>query len=338
MDMTKLPNPPTWLVPVIGDNTFYQEVKNDRLIKAQKTGEIRKDTGKVDISFYGMISYKVTSPAGIEILIDPFRNAPDLDLGGIWFLSQFPEIYSDVVISTHAHGDHDGMSRVKAPMMLDRFAGTIEIGDVKITGFPDKHVSNPENEIYDGKILEKAFGKHNYPPGENMEWDNSMILIETGGMKILHWGDNRQNPPPEMFEQIGDVDIYISAISDDGHITTPKWGNKIGKEKLHAKVVFPGHYNVEGINHPYASGIIDATQFTRSHDHTFIKDRVISLSKEDIKDMDFHVMYFGENVNWDVLKWPHKYPYDYSVTPIEEWPGDPRAWDVYKPKSGGRYE
>ncbi|KYJ87711.1 MBL fold metallo-hydrolase [Sulfurovum riftiae] len=338
MDMTKLPNPPTWLVPVIGDNTFYQEVKNDRLIKAQKTGEIRKDTGKVDISYYGMISYKVTSPAGIEILIDPFRNAPDLDLGGIWFLSQFPEIYADIVVSTHAHGDHDGMSRVKAPMMLDRFAGTIEIGDVKITGFPDKHVSNPENEIYDGKILEKAFGKHNYPPGENMEWDNSMILIETGGMKILHWGDNRQNPPPEMFEQIGDIDIYISAISDDGHITTPRWGNKIGKEKLHAKVVFPGHYNVEGINHPYASGIIDATQFTRSHEHTFIKERVISLSKEDIKDMDFHVMYFGENVNWDVLKWPHKYPYEYPVTPIEVWPGDPRAWEEYKPKNGERYE
>jgi len=337
MDMTKLPNPPTWLVPVIGDNTFYQEVKNDRLIKAQKTGAIRKDTGKVDISYYGMISYKVTSPAGIEILIDPFRNAPDLDLGGIWFLSQFPEIYADIVISTHAHGDHDGMSRVKAPMMLDRFAGTIEIGDVKITGFPDKHVSNPENEIYDGKILEKAFGKHNYPPGENMEWDNSMILIETAGMKILHWGDNRQNPPQEMFDQIGEVDIYISAISDDGHITTPFWGNKIGKEKLRAKVVFPGHYNVEGVNHPYASGIIDATQFTRSHEHTFIKDRVISLSKEDIKDLDFHVMYFGENVNWDVLKWPHKFPYDYPVTPIEEWPGDPRAWEEYKPKKGNHY-
>jgi hypothetical protein len=34
MDMTKLPNPKTWLVPVIGDNGFYQGVKNDRLIKA----------------------------------------------------------------------------------------------------------------------------------------------------------------------------------------------------------------------------------------------------------------------------------------------------------------
>jgi len=39
-----------------------------------------------------------------------------------------------------------------------------------------------------------------------------------------------------------------------------------------------------------------------------------------------------------VLKWPHKYPYDYPVTPIDEWPGDPRAWDEYKPKSGERYE
>ncbi len=336
-DMTKLPNPDTWLVPVIGDNSFYQGVKNDRLIAAQKNGRIRKSTGKVTISFYGMIAYKVTTPEGLEILIDPFRNAPDLDLGGIWFLSQFPDIYSDVVISTHAHGDHDGMARVKAPMVLDRLAGTVEIGDAKITGFPDKHVSNPQNEIYDGIILEKAFGKHNYPPGENMEWDNSIILIETGGMRIVHWGDNRQNPPQEIFDQLGDIDIFLSAVSDDGHITTAVWGEKIGKEVMNAKVVFPGHYNVEGINHPYASGIIDAAQFARMHDHTFIKDKSISFSKEDIKDYNFHVMYFGDNVDWDVLKWPHKFPYSYPVQPLDEWPGDPREWEEYKPKNGDKY-
>jgi L-ascorbate metabolism protein UlaG (beta-lactamase superfamily) len=336
-DMTKLPNPATWLVPVIGDNSFYQGVKNDRLIAAQKNGRIRKSTGKVTISFYGMIAYKVTTPGGLEILIDPFRNAPDLDLGGIWFLSQFPEIYTDVVISTHAHGDHDGMARVKAPMVLDRLAGTVEIGDARITGFPDKHVSNPQNEIYDGIILEKAFGKHNYPPGENMEWDNSIILIETEDFRIVHWGDNRQNPPREIFDQLHDIDIFLSAVSDDGHITTPRWGEKIGKEIMNAKVVFPGHYNVEGINHPWASGIIDAAQFTRMHDHTFIRERSVSLSKEEIKDYNFHVMYFGENVDWDVLKWPHKFPYNYPVQPLDVWPGDHREWERYKPKNRSHY-
>jgi L-ascorbate metabolism protein UlaG (beta-lactamase superfamily) len=337
MDMTKLPNPDTWLVPVIGDNSFYQNLKNDRLIKAQKTKTLRNSTGEVTISFYGMIAYKITTPGGLEILIDPFRNAPDLDLGGIWFLSQFPEVYADICVSTHAHGDHDGMMRVRAPMVLDRLAGTVEIGDAKITGFPDKHVSNPQNEIYDGIILEKAFGKHNYPPGENMEWDNSIILIETEGFRIVHWGDNRQNPPQEILDQLGDIDIFLTAVSDDGHITTARWGEKIGKEVMNAKVVFPGHYNVEGINHPLASGIIDAAQFTRMHDHTFIRDRSVSLSKEAIKDMNFHVMYFGENVDWDVLKWPHQYPYDYPVQPLEVWPGDPREWEQYKPENGNSY-
>jgi len=335
--MTKLPNPETWLVPVVGDNSFYQGVKNDRLIAAQRYGRIRKSTGKVTINFYGMIAYKVTTPGGLEILIDPFRNAPDLDLGGIWFLSQFPDIYTDIVISTHAHGDHDGMARVKAPMVLDRLAGTVEIGDARITGFPDKHVCNPQNEIYDGIILEKAFGKHNYPPGENMEWDNSIILIETEDFRIVHWGDNRQNPPREIIDQLHDIDIFLSAVSDDGHITTPRWGEKIGKEMMNAKVVFPGHYNVEGINHPWASGIIDADQFTRMHDHTFIRDRSISLSKEEIKDYDFHVMYFGENVDWDVLKWPHKFPYTYPTQPLDLWPGEHREWERYKPKNGAHY-
>jgi L-ascorbate metabolism protein UlaG (beta-lactamase superfamily) len=258
-------------------------------------------------------------------------------LGGIWFLSQFPDIYADVCISTHAHGDHDGMMRVKAPMVLDRLAGTVEVGDAKITGFPDKHVCNPQNEIYDGILLEKAFGKHNYPPGENMEWDNSIILIETEGFRIVHWGDNRQDPPQEILDQLGDIDIFLSAVSDDGHITTARWGEKIGKEVMNAKVVFPGHYNVEGINHPWASGIIDAAQFARMHDHTFIKERSVSFSKDDIKDYDFHVMYFGDNVDWDVLKWPHKFPYTYPVQPLDVWPGDHREWEQYKPKNGTHY-
>jgi hypothetical protein len=46
MDMTKLPNPDTWLVPVIGDNTFYHGVKNDRLIAAQKKAEFIKIQAK----------------------------------------------------------------------------------------------------------------------------------------------------------------------------------------------------------------------------------------------------------------------------------------------------
>jgi L-ascorbate metabolism protein UlaG (beta-lactamase superfamily) len=307
------------------------------MIKAQKEGKITDNDGKVKISFYGMISYMLESPGGVKILFDPFRNAPDLDLGGIWFLSQFPEIEADIVISSHAHGDHDGMARVKAPLFLDRFVGTLEIGDVKITGFPDKHVSNPMNEIYDGRILEQVFGKHNYPPYENMEWDNSIILVETGEWRVVFWGDNRQNPPQEVFDQLHDIDIYLSAISDDGHITSPQWGDIIGK-KMNAKVVFPGHYNVEGINHPWASGISPATNYTRMHDHTYIKDKVVTLSKDDIKDYEFHVMYFGENVNWNVLKWPHKPDYTkYPVIHIDEWPGDPREWEKYKPKNGDRY-
>ena len=141
----------------------------------------------------------------------------------------------------------------------------------------------------------------------------------------------------KLLQQLHDIDIFLSAVSDDGHITTATWGEKIGKEIMNAKVVFPGHYNVEGINHPYASGIIDAAQFTRMHDHTFINEKYVSLSKDDIKDYNFHVMYFGENVNWDVLKWPHRYEYTYQVAPLDEWPGDHREWEQYKPKDKDRY-
>jgi hypothetical protein len=38
-----------------------------------------------------------------------------------------------------------------------------------------------------------------------------------------------------------------------------------------------------------------------------------------------------------VLKWPHQFPYDYPVTDLDKWPGDPREWEQYKPEKGDRY-
>ena len=62
--------------------------------------------GKVTIDFYGHAAFKMTSPAGLTMLFDPWRNDPS-GAWGLWFPKEFPEIEVDAVISTHAHLDHD---------------------------------------------------------------------------------------------------------------------------------------------------------------------------------------------------------------------------------------
>jgi len=184
----------------VGSLAFMQLSNNDRVIAAQKYGGLRESTGEVEISFYGMCAFKITSPKGLEIVVDPWRNAPGF--GGYWFLVDFPITRCDIGLMTHAHGDHDAIHRLDAAMILDRMGGVFELGDVKITGILDKHMCEPQNDLYTSEMMLKLFGKKTTPPGEHMEWDNTMFLIETGGMRILCWGDNRQNPPEDVWEMM----------------------------------------------------------------------------------------------------------------------------------------
>ncbi len=83
---------------------------DNSLITLQKTGGDPARPGDVKIEFYGHDSFKITSPAGLTVLTDPWRN----DSTGLypkWFLNEFPAIRVDIVLSTHAHFDHDAVER-----------------------------------------------------------------------------------------------------------------------------------------------------------------------------------------------------------------------------------
>ena len=318
------------IIGPVGSLGFMQLSNNDRVIAAQKFGGVREDTGEVEISFYGMCAFKITSPKGLEIVVDPWRNAPGF--GGYWFLVDFPVTKCDIGLSTHAHGDHDAVHRLDAAMIMERMGGSFELGDVKITGILDKHMCEPQNDLYTSEMMMQLFGKKTTPPNETMEWCNTMFLIEVGGLRILHWGDNRQNPPEDTWEIMKDIDIALLPVSDDGHILTPRWGKEIA-EKLNAKVIIPHHYYIEGLNAPNAGWELSAEQFTRMLDHTFLDTHTVKLSPKKIKNYKQHVMYFGEHTVTKIYKWQAP-TYEVKNVPL---PDPVKAWERFKPKNGKKY-
>src|SRR5258708_26957522 len=83
---------------------------DNSLITVQKTGGDPTRPGNVKIEFYGHDAFKITSPNGLTVLTDPWRN----DSTGSypeWFLSEFPTVQVAIVLSTHAHFDHDAVER-----------------------------------------------------------------------------------------------------------------------------------------------------------------------------------------------------------------------------------
>jgi hypothetical protein len=106
---------------------------DNSLIKIQKDGGDGTRSGDVKIEFYGHDAFKITSPAGLTILTDPWRNDPTV-LYPKWFLNEFPALRVDIVLSTHAHFDHDAVERPNGLVVLERLTGQFKLGDIEVNG------------------------------------------------------------------------------------------------------------------------------------------------------------------------------------------------------------
>src|SRR5215469_6481932 len=90
---------------------------DNSLIDIQKNGGDPSRSGDVKFEFYGHDAFKITSPVGLTILTDPWRNDPT-GLYPKWFLNEFPALRVDIVVSTHAHFDHDAVEQPNGLMVL----------------------------------------------------------------------------------------------------------------------------------------------------------------------------------------------------------------------------
>lgn len=311
-------------VVVRGASSQSATFNNDRAIAAQVYGGLREGSGETTITFFGNMAFQIESPRGIKVFIDPWRN----DITGMyapWYVRDMPEVRTDIALVTHAHYDHDALERVAAGMVFERMAGSFRLGDVRITGIADKHVCETQGGFAYRDVIKRLTKRDPCPPEEVLQWDNSLYIVETGGLRILHWGDNRQNPPDHVWELVGDVDVAILAVSDNGHILSPEWADFVMK-KCNARIVIPGHYFVHGVNIPGAAGLKSAEGWTARHEHTILDAARVTLSPDVVSTHKQHVMYFGNHVAFKT---------DMSMpvygTPMPAVPEPARAWQRFHP-------
>ncbi|MEM6662684.1 MAG: MBL fold metallo-hydrolase [Pseudomonadota bacterium] len=185
---------------------------------------------------------KKTAPSGLTVMIDPWRNLPTGKWD--WYFHDFPMTAVDIGVSTHAHFDHDALHRLDASVLLDRLIGVYEFADIRIEGVADKHATDPTYATYDFRQINSYFGGQKLDPPDNQRcWDNCLITVETGGLRILHWGDNRHNPPEEIWHRLGRTDILLMPVDDSQHVMgNPHVAEVI--ERVKPKVVIPHHYFV----------------------------------------------------------------------------------------------
>ena len=214
---------------------------HNRMMELQRTS-MKGGEGSVKIDYFGSSAFRITSPSGITLMIDPWRNHPSRKWD--WYFDDFPLTEVDIGISSHAHFDHDALHLLDAHVLLDRLIGTYTFGDIKITGIADKHATDSSAAVYDFKRIIKEFDNIDItPPNNPRSWDHCLLLIETGGLKILAWGDNRHNPPEEVWGAVNNVDIVLLPIDDSQHVISFPHAEEI-IQRLSPSVIIPHHYYI----------------------------------------------------------------------------------------------
>jgi len=267
---------------------------DNSLITVQKTGGDSTRAGDVKIEFYGHDAFKITSPSGLTILTDPWRN----DSTGSypkWFLNEFPPIQVAIVLSTHAHFDHDAVERPRGLMVLERLVGQFQLGDIQITGLADKHKCEPAPpDNHDSASA--SLHVETCPPNNVIAFDNAIQIIETGGLRIAVWGDNRAAPGPSLDHYLKNVDVLILPIES---ILTRAEADAI-IAKYDPKAVIPAHYFLNGLTTD-VSGLESADAWVNDQGkipHAEVRrldSAVLTLNVAELKRSRHRVYYFGNH-------------------------------------------
>ena len=70
---------------------------NNKLVEIQSQKHSYKTAGDVEVAFFSNSSFRVTSPQGISVLVDPWRNDPS-GAWGLWYRMDFPKVDVDIVM------------------------------------------------------------------------------------------------------------------------------------------------------------------------------------------------------------------------------------------------
>ena len=282
-----------------GLSAWRKPTNHNRMIDFQRSAS---GAGAVEVAYFGGSAFRITAPSGVSVMIDPWRNLPTGKWD--WYFHDFPETAVDIGVSTHAHFDHDALERLDASVLLDRLIGTYAFADVRITGIADKHAIDASAAMYDMHLINSYFGGQALdPPNNARSWDNCLIIVETGGLRLLHWGDNRHDAPDEIWDRIGPIDILFMPVDDSQHVMANTMVADV-IQRVAPKVVIPHHYYIWNVVQR-SSTLLPATDWLATQADVRHLDSAAVQYTPEAMPTTCRVDSFGDHVAFDVAAW-HK--------------------------------
>jgi L-ascorbate metabolism protein UlaG (beta-lactamase superfamily) len=212
--------------------------------------------GKPELQWFGQAAFKLTTPGGKVIMIDPWIMGNPKTPQELKNLEALGKV--DLILVTHGHGDHlgDAMELAKknnvpmwAPAGLNQTLLTLGLMPANlvprmnksgtIEPFPGVKITQVRAEHSSEMILkDPATGKDTtYAAGEPVGY----IIELENGLKIYHMGDTGLFGDLKLIGEYYKPDLLLIPIG--GHyVLSPKDAAYATKEMIKPKMAMPMHY------------------------------------------------------------------------------------------------
>lgn len=184
----------------------------------------------MDITYLGHSSFKIRTRTG-TVITDPFDSA----MVGL----PYPKQEADIVCVSHAHHDHDDISRVSGIKRILSGPGEYEIAGISILGFGSFHDSAEGRER----------GK------------NTIYVIEAEGLRACHLGDLGHTLTSAQVGGLGKIDVLFIPVGGT-YTIGPKEAALLVSE-ISPTIIIPMHYQTEGLVKETFGTLLPASDFVK---------------------------------------------------------------------------